>query len=377
MIKKIILQLLKIIIPMKNIIIFESYPDFSDNSYYIFKYLVEKYNIQDKFKLVWFVYDYEEKKRAELLGVPIICVDNNEKHRDLKTIIRRLYYNYSAKVIFDSNIFVKKARDKQIRIYMVHGMPIKEASEYQSKGGECDLFCVSGEFFIDTYKKYTNPESIKVYGLTRDEPLYDVVRKDVKEKKIIWMPTYRQHRGKTNEPDNLFPFGVPVIKTEAELKELNEYLKERDMFIMFRLHPAQDNSIIKSFDMSNIVICDNEYLSANNMMLEDFLADSDALITDYSSVYYDYLYTGNPIGLTFEDVDEYTKTMKLVFKDIKNELPGRKINSMDDLYKFIDETKNHDDKCKEQRDEFMKKIGMKKFPTSELVAQFMFDKLNK
>lgn len=371
--KEKILNILKWI-PLQNTIIFEASPDLSDSTFYFFKYLVEKYEIQKKYKLVWFI---QENKNAtnQLLGVPITCVNNSSKEKGLITRLKRLYYNYTAKVIIDSNMYVYKKRPGQIRIFLDHGMPLKEAVEYQSNIGVCDLVSVSGQLFADVYKKYTDPATIKIYGLPRDEPMYDFSREGVEEKKIIWMPTYRQHKNKSGQPANLFPLGIPVIKTQEELSQVNEKLKQSNMKLMLRLHPAQDTSVLKVPDMSNIVLADNHYLKEHHMMLEDLLKDSDALITDYCSVYYDYLYAGQPIALTFEDVEEYTKTMDLIFDDIEKELPGENLLVTQDLLNFIDEVRNGEDPYLDARTAFMQHAGMEKFPSCQLLGDFLMEKL--
>lgn len=378
MLKEKLLGLLNLI-PLQNTIIFEASPDLADSPYYFFKYLVETYHIQDDFKLVWFIQD-NRNSRSTLLGAPITCVNNLSSVRDLKTRIRRLYYNFTAKVIVDSNLYVYKKRPGQIRIFMDHGMPLKEAVEYQSGVGQCDLLTMSGDLFAKSYRKFTDPACFKVYGLPRDEPMYHLSREGVTEKTVLWMPTYRQHRNHVaegNQPRNLFPMGIPVIKTEEELLQVNDALRELDMKLMLRLHPAQDTSVLKVSDMSNIVLADNQYLKEHGMMLEDLLADSDALITDYSSVYYDYLFTDRPIALTFEDVVEYQKTMPLIFDDIEKELPGEQLLTTNDLIAFFREVKNGEDPYLQARKDFMEASGIRPYPSCQLIANYLMEKLGR
>ena len=66
-------------------------------------------------------------------------------------------------------------------------------------------------------------------------------------------------------------------------------------------------------------------------MLKDF----DALITDYSSVYYDFLLTQKPIGLAIPDIEEYSKTCTLISNDITEYVKGDYIYSLKDLIDFI------------------------------------------
>ena len=373
MLKDNLLNILKLI-PLQNTIIFESSPDLTDSPYYMFRYLVEHYHIQNRYKLVWFIRD-DVNSVTELAGVPVVCVNNNSNDKRLTSRIKRLYYNFTAKAILDSNMYVYKKRPEQVRIFVDHGMPLKEAVEYQSNIGSCDIVSVSSPLFAEIYAKYTDPDTIRICGLPRDEPLYDIKRENALEKKIIWMPTFRQHKDKKKEPANIFPLGIPLIKTQEELEEVNKTLKKHHVTLMLRLHPAQDTSVLRVKNMSNIILADNQYLKEQNLTLEQFLAESDALITDYSSVYYDYLYTGRPIGLTFEDVKEYTKTMKLIFEDIEKELPGRKMLTAEDLMAFIKEIETGEDLYAEERSAFMNKFKMEKIPSAQLLCNYLMERL--
>ena len=73
----------------------------------------------------------------------------------------------------------------------------------------------------------------------------------------------------------------------------------------------------------NFIIADNDYLKSHSVKLYDFVANCGALITDYSSIYNDYLLTGRPIGLTIEDLEEYTKRFGIVFTDFNNYSEGK------------------------------------------------------
>ena len=72
---KIVNFILKItsFLPRRNIIIFESSPNFSDNTYWFFKYLVENTDIYKKYKLVWMVKSADEF-RDSLCGHKIKCI---------------------------------------------------------------------------------------------------------------------------------------------------------------------------------------------------------------------------------------------------------------------------------------------------------------
>ena len=120
---------------------------------------------------------------------------------------------------------------------------------------------------------------------------------------------------------------------------------------MFKLHPAQDVSLLKTSNLSNIIILTDSYLVEKDVELCELFKITNAMITDYSGVYYDYLLTDNMIGFTVDDFDTYQKEKGFVFDNPKDYMAGEKINDIKDLYKFIDDVINNNDIYKEKRNE--------------------------
>ena len=80
------------------------------------------------------------------------------------------------------------------------------------------------------------------------------------------------------------------------------------------------------------------------------LASAKALITDYSSVYYDFLLTGRPIGLTFGDSREYFRKYDCPFTDLKENIRGFYIESFEDLFQFLRRSAPEDGQAEEDID---------------------------
>lgn len=68
----------------------------------------------------------------------------------------------------------------------------------------------------------------------------------------------------------------------------------------------------------------------------ELLADSDALLTDYSTVYYDYLLMNKPIGLVINDLEEYSKKIGFALGEYKDFMKGSYIENMNDFDVFIE-----------------------------------------
>ncbi|MBQ7961996.1 MAG: CDP-glycerol glycerophosphotransferase family protein [Clostridia bacterium] len=335
-------------LPRHNIIIFESIPSFADNTYWFFKYLVENTDIEKRYKLVWRVRTADDV-RDELCGRKIKCIVKNAKTAKQK--IELGYYWNFAKFIVDCNDYVYKKHPKQKRVFLGHGMPVKIVKDYDLLKGDVDMNMITtynlNSHFYDIGDK---DENMRNFGYCRTDVLYEHagIRQDRDKTYIIWMPTYRQHtRADSLRIENNFPLGLPVIKSTEQMAEINEFLKENNTVLYLRPHPAQDVSVMKLDEMSNIVIADNKYL--NGTQIYDFLTGTDALITDYSSVYYDYLMIDRPIALAVEDLEEFSAKWPMYFKDFKANYICPYIDTVDDLKKFIKDVATDNDEFREER----------------------------
>lgn len=335
-------------LPRHNIIIFESMPSFADNTYWFFKYLVENTDIEKKYKLVWRVRTADDV-RDEVCGHKIKCIVKNAKTPKEK--IELGYYWNFAKFIVDCNDYVYKKHPKQKRVFLGHGMPVKIVKDYDLLKGDVDMNMITTyNFNRHFYDIGDKDENMRNYGYCRTDVMHQNagMRKNRDKSYIVWMPTYRQHtRADSLRIENNFPLGLPVIKSVEQMAEINEFLKENNTILYLRPHPAQDISVMKLDEMSNIIITDNNYL--NGKQVYDFLTETDALITDYSSVYYDYLMIDRPIALAVEDLEEFSKKWPMYFDDFKANYKCPYINTIEDLKKFIRDVATDNDEFKEER----------------------------
>ena len=325
---------------LKNIIIFESYPSLTDSPKYIFDKMIEK-GLNNKYKMIWFVEDASLYQNSNINNVYYVNRNNRFKC---------LYYNLFAKYIIDSNTFVKKLNKNQIRIYVTHGLPMKAVRSYFETIGHVDYITVSSKFFIplmaDLYK--VRIDKIAVTGLPRNDCFFEknsmvenIIKNNITSKKyIVWLPTYRNHKNIKNDNEyniiSNFNYGVPILSDLEIINRINSELAKKEIVLFIKLHPEENTSSIKKLKLSNIIFIDDKLLSDNNIMLNEFLSYSSGLITDYSSVYYDYYATGNNIGLSIPDLDYYTKHVKLVFDDYKKNIFGNYIYTADDLVKYFE-----------------------------------------
>lgn len=351
-------KLLAKIFKMKDIIVMESNPDFSDNTKKIFDELIEKkYN--KKYKIIWFVNNPNEFKNVKIENVKFISIF--PKNNVFK-IFRKVYYNFSAKIIIDCNKYVQKVNDEQFRIHLTHGTPLKYVDEYCSKVGDTDFILELSDFFKEKNSELftTSENKFLNTGFPRNDDLFFKTKiensfEECKGKKVIvWLPTYRKHIN-SKITDNIdLKYGIPCIENENDINKLNCELEKCNAIILIKLHPAQYRSKLQTNkDCNSIKFITDEELKNKNITLYKLLANSDALITDYSSVYYDYLLTRKPIGLAINDIKEYENQVGFSYNYYET-IKGEYLYNTEDIVNFIFNVSNGIDELKIERDKCMK-----------------------
>lgn len=365
---------------LRNFILFESNPDFSDNTRAVFDEMVKR-NVNDKYKLIWIV-----KDKTKFLDVKIKNVKFFYNSGKLLDRFVFMYYNFFSKCIIDCNKYINKINKYQFRINLTHGAPLKLTYNYCSAMGNVDYITRLGEFFLDIDKKlYKLPKNKILYlGYPRNDELFKPDIECFKEflpekfnKIILWMPTFRNHNAdKNNSCGKYLKYGVPSIRSEEQINDLNNLLKNNETFLLIKLHPAEDETTITKLNLSNIIIVKDEWFEKKHKTVYNLCSLVDALITDYSSIYYDFLLLNKPIGLAIEDIEKYKSVNKLLFEKYEGNIVGEYIYNYNDIINFVKNVINGTDICKEERNE--KKLLYHKYidnNSSKRVVDFILDKM--
>lgn len=98
---------------------------------------------------------------------------------------------------------------------------------------------------------------------------------------------------------------MPEVYTAEHLETLNEALEHAHKKLLFRPHPAQNLQLFEERKMPFIEIADDAWLREHDVTLYEMVSGAEALVTDYSTIYYDFLLTGRPVGLTMGDAEEF------------------------------------------------------------------------
>lgn len=153
----------------------------------------------------------------------------------------------------------------------------------------------------------------KILGIAEDE---DETAKPV----VLYAPTWRAEGGSD------------VVDTDQLMGDLNA-LAALDIHVLYRGHHRMDRLIRDHFvgeQLGNVIIPPHA-ISSNEL-----LTVVDVLITDYSSIFFDFLPTGRPVIHYLYDLDEYKRTrgLNLTLQD----LPGVVARTPEELVRTVDET---------------------------------------
>lgn len=336
-------------LPLKNIIIFESSPDCSDNARAVFDELLGR-GVNQDYTLVWALHKGNSVP-ADLAGI------NNVIGVNMNSAKYKYYYSYFARAFAVSNYFMQKRRGEQYYIYLAHGAAMKAIRDKRYSVPKdcygCD-FCVYskyiGELDIENLNTKVSDVNMLETGYARNDVLFKESKRAGElfssEKYIYWLPTFRQ---KKDDNSSVSSVAIPIIHNPEAVKQLNKCAAEYGITLVIKPHPAQDVTKINTENLSNIRFIDNDFLVNNCISNYELLAGSAALLSDYSSVYYDYLLCDKPIGLCVEDYAEYAQNEG--FRVNYNEITkcAEKIYTADELCKFISDIANERDIFREER----------------------------
>lgn len=351
--RKFVLSLYKTllnILPLKNYIIFESVPDFTDNTKAVFDEMLNRgYN--KKYKLIWITHK-NIRINKKIKNVNSIYRWDHSLFYHLK----RTYFLSRARLVITCNIFLKKYSEKQTHFHLSHGAAIKNCSAYYRYPDTINnVLCISDYLAKTDSFSFSYPKQRFIsLGYPRNDDLFKNINikslfKDNYYNKIVyWMPTFRQYKG-FGDINIYSDISIPIIHKSESAKVVNECAKVNNVLIVVKPHHSQDISQITQLNLSNIIFINDEFFNENKITNYQFLGNCDALLTDYSSVFYDYLLCDKPIGLCWEDYDIYNKNVGFAVDMNTVMAGGEKIYTTEDLCSFISHVANGEDVLKEQR----------------------------
>ena len=276
------------------------------------------------------------------------------------TFMRMRWLRLRSFLIIDENKQIKKQDPKTLHVFLTHGSPVKSTRSYYTRSDDTDYALCHSEFWrpIVSYEGGIPADRRVILGQPRNDAFFtsDVSMSrlfgEEYRKVVVWYPTFRQ-RVDPSCPQNTVSAPLPIVHDEAAARQINEIAAKYDILIVIKPHPVQDLSRIKALDLDHVKLIYDDFFIAHQITPYAFLAKTDALITDYSSVVFDYLLTGKPIALAQEDYEEYEKKVGFAIDmELLRSCAG-KLETVEDFEPFFRDLITGNDPLREKREELL------------------------
>lgn len=365
----------------ENLIIFESYMgrSYACSPKAIYEEMINDPKYKD-FKFVWAFRkpnNYRQNKKC------IHCGAGNDSLN--KSIIVKYggkkYYEYYSKAkywITNSRLpeHIKK-KDNQVYVQCWHGTPLKRLGhdiiaetknalntkkemlkKYDEDAKRYNYMISPSKFCSEKLTSAFNLKELHSNNIIIEEgyPRNDFLKNHTKvnisqikkelglpdnKKILLYAPTWR---------DDQHTSGLGyTYKTEADFDYLKEHLEE-DYIILFRAHYFVANKF--DFDKYEGFI----YNVSNVDDVSDLYIISDVLMTDYSSVFFDYANLKRPMIFFMYDLEYYENDLRGFYLDLK-ELPGDIVKEEVEIVKILNNLQKYNKKHKNKYEKFNKKFN--------------------
>ncbi|WP_446609260.1 CDP-glycerol glycerophosphotransferase family protein [Vibrio alfacsensis] len=319
---------------------------YSDNSRYLFEYLSEnkeKYGISD---VIWVT-----KSR---------CIRDQLRHNGKKVVLINSflswYYHLRAKYFFydqSSHDIDYQLSHGGVRVNLWHGVPLKKIGHYRHDFQDEPVtsienfrravksifkqkeFILSPSVYISDVMKTAfrksviigpYPRNLYLNGKISSDLSFDescLVKKIKKSglKPIFYLPTFRDNS------DFRF-FG---LTSKREVEDVVNVLQDKGFLLITKLHFSENKGGFLPDKIINIPADIDVY---------PLLKHSEILITDYSSIYFDYLYLDREIIFYPYDLEYYKHEDRGLIFDYDEFTPGVKVTCLSEFYNAIDRFAN-------------------------------------
>ncbi|KKP97507.1 MAG: CDP-glycerol:poly(Glycerophosphate)glycerophosphotransferase [Candidatus Moranbacteria bacterium GW2011_GWE1_36_7] len=327
---------------------------YKDNTKYLFEFVSKT----SGYRAIWLTRNKNIFKK----------LNKQEKKCFYMYSVQGIYYSLIAKFIFISYSYddvgyfsyLFPLKTKIVQLY--HGTPLKRLEIEKNRsaidkffkfvlesytGRKFDLMFSASEIATQKFNKFFNENKKKyiISGYPRNDAIFETntshflenIGKKITFKRVVfYLPTYREYPN--DKSFNLFDrFGFSESR-------LDNVLKDNNAIFLIKLHPNEyekSEYILKKLSNSKrIIIVADEDIESD---IYPILSQTDVLITDYSSVYIDFLLRNRPIIFSAFDRKEYEGLDRGFYFDYDEITPGPKVDNWDDLCNVLEKTLQVDD----------------------------------
>lgn len=339
----------------RKLILFFSSPDMSDNAMALFLFMHKNLS-HDKYGFVWLTGD--PAVRPAYSNTKYISCRRPDPEALSKTTLRGIDLTITSHT---GHLLSYSRLNKDHKVIMLThgcgGKGVKLTPEYLTTDLPGSLFDylvhtggTAGRDYIRDHFNIKDMTKLLPLGYPRNDTLFrDNSIPSVKPAVILWAPTFRQTKSRyLNETYlNSSELGIPLFTEEKELKDTDRFLQDTGVILEIKLHRLQQelpaHRFIKS-SLSNI-----RFYNDDPGRFYESMHRYSALITDYSSIYVDFLAMDRPEAFVFSDINEYETGRGAFQYNLRDSVPGHIIYTLQDMKDFIKDTVVGIDRYRDRR----------------------------
>lgn len=259
--------------------------DAQDNGYQFYKYLINNKDMRNITPVYVISADSDDYEKVAALGGRIVEPGTSE-HYQLMYQAGALISTHTYGFTPDMQVYYKLAKwfmfhPRGVNVFLQHGISDKDEQWLYRENYKPDIFIVSAEIEKnEVINRFGQPEEVvKNIGLCRYDSLLSSTT-PVK-KQILIMPTWREWLRDLSKTDFVQSEYCQKWRSILFDKSLIFRLSKQGYNIVFYLHPELQ-------EYADLFTHDGITVKTNG--IHELIMESEILVTDYSSVYFDMAY---------------------------------------------------------------------------------------
>ncbi len=304
-----------------------------DTGYHFFKYMRENHPEKN----IYYVIEKDSPERQNVEPYGNVITFKSKEHIWYSLIATKIISSHHPDYLYPVRTPRYKRIVKGTKVFLQHGvMGTKNMVANYGKraaGFDTDLFLVSSDFEKDMIVNDFgyNPKDVFVTGLSRFDTLLadDIPKKD----QLLIIPTWRDWIA--NEEDFLESEYYERYRELVYHPGIHAFANENGLKVVFCLHPNMQ-AFTKYFSDAPVTI-----INQGEVDVQRLLKESTMMITDYSSVGFDFSFLNKPIIYYQFDRERFIGK-RPSHLDLDNDLPGSIVKDVDQLLNSLKEYENRE-----------------------------------